>query len=505
MRITPTQDAIAKIMAESKRGTLLYTKLVADLETPVSAMLKLGASTPYSCLLESVEGGNVRGRFSIIALEPDLIWQCDDNKAYKMTPQGKRIGKDESDIFASLSALIEESRITIPDELPPMATGLFGYFGYEMVHHMERLPNSNPDLLGVPNAILMRPMIVVIFDRLKDEMTVCTPLRPHADKAPESLWQEGYERLERIVDALNAPMSQEETTETNAPLPEVTSNMKKAEFLSMVKKAVEYIKAGDIFQVVLSQRFSVPFTLPPIDLYRALRRLNPSPFLILFNLKDISLVGSSPEILVRLRDEVVTIRPIAGTRPRGATPEEDATLADELIADTKERAEHLMLLDLGRNDVGRVAEIESVRTTESFTIERYSHVMHIASEVQGRIRKGFSAMDALKAGFPAGTVSGAPKIRAMEIIDELEPCRRGPYAGAAGYISGDGDMDTCIILRTAILKDGYMHAQAGAGIVYDSVPENEFAETENKALALIRAAAEAISLAPNNKNSGKNQ
>ena len=238
--------------------------------------------------------------------------------------------------------------------------------------------------------------------------------------------------------------------------------MKKAEFLSMVKKAVEYIKAGDIFQVVLSQRFSVPFTLPPIDLYRALRRLNPSPFLILFNLKDISLVGSSPEILVRLRDEVVTIRPIAGTRPRGATPEEDATLADELIADTKERAEHLMLLDLGRNDVGRVAEKESVRTTESFTIERYSHVMHIASEVQGLLRKGFSAMDALKAGFPAGTVSGAPKIRAMEIIDELEPCRRGPYAGAAGYISGDGDMDTCIILRTAILKDGYMHAQAGA-------------------------------------------
>jgi len=284
-------------------------------------------------------------------------------------------------------------------------------------------------------------------------------------------------------------------------LPEYQSNMEKSKFLEMVDRAVEYIKAGDIFQVVLSQRFSIPFNLPAISLYRALRRLNPSPFLIYFNMGDMALVGSSPEILVRLRDEKVTIRPIAGTRPRGQTPEEDAALADELIADVKERAEHLMLLDLGRNDTGRVSKPGTVRLVDSFAIERYSHVMHIASEVQGDIRDGLDTVDALKAGFPAGTVSGAPKIRAMEIIDELEPSQRGPYAGAAGYISADGDMDTCIVLRTAIVKDNVMHIQAGAGIVYDSVPEMEFQETVNKAMAVIRAASEANNLNRQDGNS----
>ncbi len=284
-------------------------------------------------------------------------------------------------------------------------------------------------------------------------------------------------------------------------MPEYQSNMEKSKFLEMVDRAVEYIKAGDIFQVVLSQRFSIPFNLPAISLYRALRRLNPSPFLIYFNMGDMALVGSSPEILVRLRDEKVTIRPIAGTRPRGQTPEEDAALADELIADVKERAEHLMLLDLGRNDTGRVSKPGTVRLVDSFAIERYSHVMHIASEVQGDIRDGLDTVDALKAGFPAGTVSGAPKIRAMEIIDELEPSQRGPYAGAAGYISADGDMDTCIVLRTAIVKDNVMHIQAGAGIVYDSVPEMEFQETVNKAMAVIRAASEANNLNRQDGNS----
>ena len=494
MRVVPEQDRITPMLKAADGGVLLYTKLVADVETPVSAMLKLEAGHRYSCLLESVEGGNVRGRFSIIALDPDLLWTADDGKARVTAPDGKPMGKDDGDVFASLKSLIDDSRVDIPEGLPPMCAGLFGYFGYEMAHQMERLPLSNPDPLNVPDAILIRPRIVVIFDRLMDEMTVCTPIRRTDGASPEEAWQQGRDRLEATVAKLNAPHEQEAGAEDTAPIPEFTSNMEKPAFLGMVRKAVEYIKAGDVFQVVLSQRFSMPFTLPPIDLYRALRRLNPSPFLICFNFGDLALVGSSPEILVRLRDGKVTIRPIAGTRPRGATPGEDQAMADELIRDIKERAEHLMLLDLGRNDTGRVSEPGSVRVVESFEIERYSHVMHIASEVEGRLRKGLDAIDAMKAGFPAGTVSGAPKIRAMEIIDELEPCQRGPYAGAAGYISADGDMDTCIVLRTAILKDGVMHAQAGAGIVFDSVPEMEFRETENKAMALIRAAAEAISV-----------
>ena len=493
--ITPGRDQIAVTLDQTDKGTLIYTKLVADLETPVSAMIKLGASRPYSCLLESVEGGNTWGRFSVIAIDPDMLWTCDEKMAWRMTPDGQKIKEEGSDPFASLRELITESEIEIPDSLPPMAAGLFGYFGYEMISHMERLPISNPDTLNAPNAMLMRPQIVVIFDRLKDEMLIGTPLRKEdAADNPEAAWDAAAERLQNTVDILNTPLSQQEHNETEGPLPDTVSNMPRSDFMDMVSKAVEYIKAGDIFQVVLSQRFSVPFTLPAINLYRALRRLNPSPFLIQFNMGDMALVGSSPEILVRLRDGDVTIRPIAGTRPRGKTPQQDQELAAELIADVKERAEHLMLLDLGRNDTGRVSKAGTVRVVDSFAIERYSHVMHIASEVQGEIRDGLDAVDALKAGFPAGTVSGAPKIRAMEIIDELEPCQRGPYAGAAGYISANGDMDTCIILRTAILKDGMMHAQAGAGIVYDSVPEMEFAETENKAMALIRAAVEANNL-----------
>ena len=518
MKVTPTKEDVKKLFNQSA-GALLYTRLVADLETPVSTMMKLGTNRSYSCLLESVEGGSVRGRFSIIAIEPDIIWKCENKTACKYTPEGKIIGKASDDVFTSLAELIEQSSLDIPDDLPPMAAGLFGYFGYEMVHHIESLPDSNPDLLNVPDAILMRPSIVIIFDRLKDVMTICTPLRPNAhasanaganaeaanasagtsahagaNASPETLWQEGYERLEKTVAMLETPLKKESKTETPTIMPEYTSNMEKTAFLEMVKKGVDYIKLGDIFQVALSQRFSIPYTLPPINLYRALRRLNPSPFLIFFNMDDMALVGSSPEILVRLRDGDVTIRPAAGTRPRGKTYEQDQALADELLADTKERAEHLMLLDLGRNDTGRVSEVGTVRVVENFTIERYSHVMHIVSEVKGKIRAGLGAIDALKAGFPAGTVSGAPKVRAMEIIDELEPCRRGPYSGAAGYISADGDMDTCITLRTAIIKDGKMHIQAGAGIVYDSVPEKEFLETENKAMALIRAAAESNSL-----------
>ena len=451
----------------------------------------MGAERPYSCLLESVEGGNQRGRFSVIAINPDLIWSCDQDKAWLAQPDGTPIGDSDSDIFGSLRRIIEASTLDIPDDLPPMAAGLFGYFGYEMVRHIDNIPMSNGREIDVDTSVLMRPSIVIVFDRLKDQMLICTPLRPEEGKSAEMIWDEAERRLAETVARLNTPLKSESHIETKGPLPEYTSNMEKSYFMDMVAKAVDYIKAGDIFQVVLSQRFSIPFTLPAISLYRALRRLNPSPFLIYFNMGGMSLVGSSPEILVRLRDEQVTIRPIAGTRPRGATPEDDMAYADELIADPKERAEHLMLLDLGRNDTGRVSQPGTVRLVDSFAIERYSHVMHIASEVQGKIRDDLDTVDALCAGFPAGTVSGAPKIRAMEIIDELEPIQRGPYAGAAGYISADGDMDTCIVLRTAVVKDGMMHIQAGAGIVYDSVPEMEFQETVNKAMAVIRAAAEA--------------
>ena len=491
MKIIPARDEIGAILKKGSRGTIAYTQLVADLETPVSAMLKLGADNPYSCLLESVEGGNQRGRFSVIAINPDLIWACDKDKAWRALPDGTPVGAADDDVFASLRAIIEESRLDIPEDLPPMSAGLFGYFGYEMVRHIDNIPMSNSREIDVDMTRLMRPSIVIVFDRLKDQMLICTPLRPDEGKSAEEVWDEAEARLAKAVEMLNKPLQSQTSIETRGPLPEYTSNMEKSYFMDMVAKAVEYIKAGDIFQVVLSQRFSIPFKLPAISLYRALRRLNPSPFLIYFNMGDMSLVGSSPEILVRLRDENVTIRPIAGTRPRGATVEEDKAYADELIADAKERAEHLMLLDLGRNDTGRVSKPGTVKLVDSFAIERYSHVMHIASEVQGEIRDDLDTVDALCAGFPAGTVSGAPKIRAMEIIDELEPIQRGPYAGAAGYISADGDMDTCIVLRTAVVKDGVMHIQAGAGIVYDSVPEMEFQETVNKAMAVIRAAAEA--------------
>ena len=491
MRVIPTRDELASILAQTETGTVAYTQLVADLDTPVSAMIKLGAENPYSCLLESVEGGNVRGRFSVIAINPDLIWTCDEGKAWRSQPDGTALGDADQDPFESLRALIADSRVDVPEDLPAMAAGVFGYFGYEMVHHMDNIPISNEKLIDVDMSCLMRPTIVVIFDRLKDQMLICTPIRKSDGLSPEEAWDAAQKRLAETVEKLNTPLQVQEQIDVSGPLPEYKSNMEKSAFIKMVDRAVEYIKAGDIFQVVLSQRFSIPFELPAINLYRALRRLNPSPFLIYFNMGDMSLVGSSPEILVRLRDEKVTIRPIAGTRPRGKTPEEDADLADELIADVKERAEHLMLLDLGRNDTGRVSKPGTVRLVDSFAIERYSHVMHIASEVQGEIREGLDTVDALKAGFPAGTVSGAPKIRAMEIIDELEIAQRGPYAGAAGYISADGDMDTCIVLRTAVVKDGMMHIQAGAGIVYDSVPEMEFQETVNKAMAVIRAAGEA--------------
>ena len=472
--------------------------MVADLETPVSAMLKLAEGSSNSFLLESVEGGAVRGRYSIIGMAPDVIWRCQGNCAEinRHALDSDTFEKCSSGSLQSLRQLINESRIDLPEELPPMAAGLVGYMAYDTVRLMERLPDPNSDAMGIPDGIFVRPTIMAIFDSVKDIVTFVTPIRPDPEVTGEQAYQSALHTLFQATSALETSLPYiNGQNKTQIKLPEPSSNMTHAEYCEMVSKAKEFIAAGDIFQVVLSQRFSLPFMLPPFALYRALRRTNPSPFMYYLQLEGFSIVGSSPEILVRLRDDTVTVRPIAGTRPRGLDRAEDEALASDLLSDPKELAEHLMLLDLGRNDVGRVAKVGSVNVTEQMVIERYSHVMHIVSNVQGTIDNQFDAMDALCGAFPAGTVSGAPKVRAMEIIDELEPEKRGVYAGAIGYFSANGSMDTCIALRTAVVKDGIMHVQAGGGIVADSDPDAEFQESCNKAMALIRAAEEALRFA----------
>jgi anthranilate synthase component 1 len=495
----------AEFAARYRRGApqVVWTRLVADLETPVSAMLKLSDSRPLSCLLESVEGGAARGRYSIIGLAPDVVWRASGgvaeiNRSAHLSPD--RFEPEAAPTLQSLRSLLAESRIDLPPELPPIAAGVIGYLGHDTVRLIEHLPNQPPDVLGVPDGMFVRPTVMVVFDNVRDEMIVVTPVRPQSEPGPGTDAAAAYagavERLRGVVESLDAPLPHHTAMAgVHLALPAPVSNTPRADFMSMVGRAKEYIAAGDIFQVVLSQRFSVPFTLPPFALYRALRRTNPSPFLFYLDFGAFALVGSSPEILVRVRDGEVTIRPLAGTRPRGATPTADKALERELLADPKERAEHLMLLDLGRNDVGRVAEIGSVHVTESFAVERYSHVMHIVSQVVGRLDKRHDAIDALMAGFPAGTLSGAPKVRALEIIDELEKDKRGPYGGCVGYFSADGEMDSCIVLRTALVKDGVVHVQAGAGVVADSDPRAEQAECAQKAKALFKAAEEAVRFA----------
>jgi anthranilate synthase component 1 len=497
--IQPAFDAFAAGHAAG-RAQLLYTRLVADMETPVSAFLKLGEGKDNAFLLESVQGGEARGRYSIIGLKPDLIWRCRGSQA-----EINRAALNDADTFVaeaarpldSLRTLTIETRVALPAGLPPMATGLFGYLGYDMARQVENLPNPPPDTLGLPDAILLRPTITAIFDSVKDEIIVITPVWPDKSVDAKQAYARAVARLDEAVAALEAPAPHPAPTPADLPTGvAIESNMTKAEYFDVVARAKDYIMAGDVFQVVPSQRFRRPFALPPFSLYRALRRLNPSPYLYYLAMPGFQIVGSSPEVLVRLRDGKVTIRPIAGTRPRGKTPEEDKTLAEDLMADPKERAEHLMLVDLGRNDVGRVAKTGAVTVTDSFFIERYSHVMHLVSNVEGDIRDGLDAVDALAAGLPAGTLTGAPKIRAMEIIDEFEKEKRGAaYAGAVGYFAADGSMDTCIVLRTALVKEGTMYVQAGGGVVADSVPEAEYQETINKSKALLAAAEEAVRFA----------
>ena len=489
------------------RPQVVWTRLVADLETPVSAMLKLSDGRPMSCLLESVEGGAVRGRYSIIGISPDTVWRATGDKAEinrRAQTDPDAFELDSKPTLKSLRALLDDSRIDLPPDLPPIAAGVIGYMGYDTIRLVEHLPNQRPDALSVPDGVFVRPTIMVVFDAVKDEMIVVTPVRPAPGIDAQSAYAHAIERLRGVVLALDEPLPHAtRMASVSLALPQPTSNTAPAEFMAMVDRAKEYIVAGDVFQVVLSQRFSVPFELPPFALYRALRRTNPSPFLFHLDFGSFSLVGSSPEILVRVRDGEVTIRPLAGTRPRGATAEADKALEAELLADPKERAEHLMLLDLGRNDVGRVSKIGSVRVTDSFAIERYSHVMHIVSHVVGQLDAPHDVVDALMAGFPAGTLSGAPKVRAMEIIDELEKEKRGPYGGCVGYFSADGEMDSCIVLRTALVKDGIMHVQAGAGIVADSDPKAEQAECGFKAKALFKAAEEAVRFAEKAKRGNR--
>jgi anthranilate synthase component I len=494
MQIEPAAEPFAQQYAEGS-AQVVWTTLVADLETPVSAFLKVAGAKPMSFLLESVEGGAVRGRYSIIGLDPDVVWRANGRVA-----EINRTARNASTAFtpcagpplAALRELVADSRVVLPEGLPPMAAGIFGYLGYDMVRLMEELPPPNPDPIGTPDAILVRPTVVMIFDAVKDTITVVTPVRPVTGTSAEAAYARATERLTAVLDDLDRPLHPEAAADVDGGLGTApVSNTSPDEFQRMVLRGKEYIAAGDIFQVVLAQRFETPFTLAPFALYRALRRVNPAPFLFFLDYGSFAVAGSSPEILVRVRDGTVTIRPLAGTKPRGDTPHEDKALEDELLADPKERAEHLMLLDLGRNDVGRVAAIGSVKVTDQFFIERFSQVMHIVSNVEGALDPQRDALDALAAGFPAGTVSGAPKVRAMEIIDELEKEKRGIYAGCVGYFSAAGDLDSCIVLRTALIKDGRMYVQAGAGVVADSDPRAEQQECINKAKALFRAAEEA--------------
>ena len=501
--LTPSYEAFEKNY-EAGCNQTVHARLAADLDTPVSAMLKLAGARPDSFMLESVTGGETRGRYSIIGMKPDLIWECRGetsqvNRSARFDPQAFQT--IEGPPIDALRALIEESRIDLPPDLPAASAGLFGYLGYDMIRLVERLPETNPDPLGLPDAVMLRPSAVAVLDGVKGEVTVISPAWASSGLPARAAYAQAAERvMDAVRDLDRAPPSAGRELGERAEIPEPKSNFSRDAYLEAVEKAKEYIRAGDIFQVVPSQRWAQPFPLTPFALYRSLRRANPSPFMFFFNFGGFQVIGASPEILVRVFGSEVTIRPIAGTRPRGATRDEDLAREKELLADEKERAEHLMLLDLGRNDVGRVAKIGTVRPTEQFVVERYSHVMHIVSNVVGELADDQDALSALLAGLPAGTVSGAPKVRAMEIIDELEPEKRGVYGGGVGYFGAGGDMDMCIALRTAVLKNGTLYIQAGGGVVHDSDPEAEYQETVDKSMAIRQAAEEAGRFADRGQN-----
>ncbi len=486
---TPIYPEKAQIQNTAK-PQLIYARVINDLDTPVSAYLKVAKGKPYAFLFESVQGGEQRGRYSFFGFGPDLIWRAFGDRS-EVSRGGADFVPCAGKPLGALRAIQAESAFDLPSGIPPMAAGLFGYLGYDMIRQVETLTADNADPIATPDAIMIRPQIVCIFDQVAQEIIIASPL------FGGGTYEACAARIRAVITDLALPANAAPAREISTPTITPKFGTSLESFSKRVKAAKDYILAGDIFQVVIGQRFEAKLPAPPFALYRALRRMNPSPFLYFLDFDDHQIIGSSPEILVRLRGGVVTIRPIAGTRPRGRTAAEDLQYEKDLLADPKECAEHLMLLDLGRNDVGRVSKAGTVNVTERFTIERYSHVMHIVSNVEGDILNDMDAISALFAGFPAGTVSGAPKVRAMEIIDELEDEKRGIYAGAVGYISSNGDMDTAIALRTGIVKDGILHVRAGAGIVMDSVAKSEFEETQHKAAALFRAAEQSVKFGGN--------
>lgn len=487
-----TRDEFKTLAEEGYNRIPLVREIHADLDTPLSVHLKL-ADGPYAYLFESVEGGETWGRYSIIGLPARRTYSVRGH-TWRASELGVIVDEREvEDPLAEIAALQAGYRVPRLDGLPAFTGGLVGYFGFETIRYIEpRLAASDkPDTLGTPDILLMESSALAVFDNLRGILSLIV----HADPAERHAYERAVRRLDQLVHRLRGggPSYPEVLDPTAIDEAHFVSGFTREGFEAAVRKSKDYILAGDIFQVVLSQRLSVPFRARPMDVYRALRAMNPSPYMYFLDLDGTHVVGSSPEILVRLTGGTITLRPIAGTRPRGASAEADQALAEELLADPKEIAEHVMLMDLGRNDVGRVAEPGSVAVPERMVIERYSHVMHIVSEVHGRLRPGLSAIDVLRASFPAGTVSGAPKVRALEIIDELEPVRRNVYAGAVGYLGWHGDADLAIAIRTAVIQDGHLHVQAGAGIVADSDPAREWEETMNKGRALFRAVAQAAS------------
>lgn len=495
MKITPDFRTFAANWSVGKNQAL-SAQHVSDLETPVSAMIKLCYNKNYCFLLESMEGDSVRGRYSIIGRNPDLIWRCQQGGKVRLNREAltklDAYETVESPPLDHLKALLDECHMDEQDQPVPMASGLFGYLGYDMIRYMERIPDDKPLGVDVDEAILIRPTLLAIFDQVNNKFIIVAPAWYDKTLSAETAYHRAQERIEQARYDLAQRMPPKSNFVVTPSQSTLVSNMTESDYVDKVRRAQKYIRDGDIFQVVLSLRFSRPFTLDPFSLYRTIRRLDPSPFLFYFDLKDFSIVGSSPEILVRVREGKVTIRPIAGTRPRGQSNQTDQELESDLRSDPKELAEHLMLLDLGRNDVGRVAEIGSVKVTSRNSVEYYKHVMHIVSNVEGKLDQKHTPLEALVGGFPAGTVSGSPKIRAMEIIAELEPDRRGVYAGCIGYFGANGTLDTAIAIRTAVIKNNIMHVQAGAGIVYDSHPDSEYKECVAKARGMLRAADETI-------------
>ena len=479
---------LKEFMEKSKKGNLIpvYKEILADFETPVSAFTKIDTGD-YAYLLESAERGERLGRYSFLGSNPSLIFKS-KGKRVEILREGKKRIKEAADPLLVLKDLMANYKFVPSKGLPRFVGGMVGYLSYDMVRFFEILPDENPDDLSLPDAIFLLTDTLLIFDHLEHKIKVIS--NAYVKKNPKKAYQEATKKIENLIVRLKGSIKPEikpvNRRDRDKKL-QIKSNFTKESFKRRVKKAKEYIKKGEAIQIVLSQRLKAKITVDTFHVYRALRTLNPSPYMYYLKCKDLKLIGSSPEILVRLEEGVIEVRPIAGTRPRGRTEREDRMLEKELLADPKEKAEHIMLVDLGRNDVGRVAEYGSVKVNELMTIERYSHVMHIVSDITGKLVKGKNSFDVLKASFPAGTVTGAPKIKAMEIIEELEPVRRGPYAGAVGYFSFSGNLDTCITIRTIIVKGNQAYIQAGAGIVADSIPENEYQETINKAKALVKA------------------